>query len=55
MGGGCWDSFKSDGDALDSAELVSGLIWVNFMGNKSTLGIIEETEIFFRLLNCDNI
>lgn len=50
-----WDSTTTKLDALDLAQLVLGLLGLNSVDGEATLGVVDKTEVFARLLNSDDV
>ena len=50
-----WDSTFSELYSLDLSKLVFSLSSLNSVYGESTLGIVDKSEMFTSLLNCDNI
>lgn len=55
MGHKMWDSFCADKDLPHFAQLVLGLLGCNAMNSKSTLGVVDQSEILSCLVNADDI
>ena len=50
-----WDSLRSDGDLLDAAQLVLGLLTADAMNGEPTLDVVDQAEVLVGLLDLDDV
>ncbi len=55
MGDDIWDGASTNCDSLNLEKLVGSLLGGDTVDNEAALDIVQDTEVFPRLLNADDI